>query len=133
MNSPICVDASFVLKLYLPEDDSDKAQQLWSTWLTQDADNVHRKTISAEKGHLAIDAFVSQKIRLLHPPTLVERAWSLAAQFQRPTTYDVYYVALAEILGCEFWTADRRLYNVVNQVLPWVKFLADFRIIDNHQ
>jgi predicted nucleic acid-binding protein len=145
MNSPICVDASFVLKLFLPENDSDKAHWLWSTWLGEDAEivapyhlayetvsvlrnNVHSQTISAEKGELAFEAFLSQMIRLLHPPNIVERAWSLAAQFQRPTAYDAYYVALADLLGCELWTADRRLFNAVQHALPWVKYLADFHV-----
>jgi len=51
----------------------------------------------------------------------------LATHFNRPTAYDAHYLALAEMLGCEFWTADRRLYNAVKEELPWVKWLSDFR------
>jgi predicted nucleic acid-binding protein len=34
------------------------------------------------------------------------RAWELRANV---TPYDATYVALAEVLGCELWTADQRL------------------------
>jgi hypothetical protein len=33
--------------------------------------------------------------------------------------YDSFYLGLAERLGCELWTADRRLRNAVD--LPWVR------------
>jgi predicted nucleic acid-binding protein len=36
----------------------------------------------------------------------MRRAWELRANV---TPYDAAYVALAEILGCELWTADQRL------------------------
>jgi predicted nucleic acid-binding protein len=36
----------------------------------------------------------------------MRRAWELRANV---TPYDATYVALAEILGCELWTADQRL------------------------
>jgi predicted nucleic acid-binding protein len=36
----------------------------------------------------------------------LRRVWELRANV---TAYDAVYVALAEALGCELWTADRRL------------------------
>jgi predicted nucleic acid-binding protein len=36
----------------------------------------------------------------------MQRAWELRANV---TPYDATYVALAEVLGCELWTADQRL------------------------
>ncbi len=41
-------------------------------------------------------------------------------------SYDAHYLALAEHLGCEFWTADKRLHNAVHEKLPWVRGLGDF-------
>jgi predicted nucleic acid-binding protein len=51
----------------------------------------------------------------------------LAKKFDRPAAYDSHYLALAEMLGCELWTGDRRLYNAVKDELPWVKWLGDYR------
>jgi predicted nucleic acid-binding protein len=39
----------------------------------------------------------------------MRRAWELRANV---TPYDATYVALAETLGCELWTADQRLAKV---------------------
>jgi predicted nucleic acid-binding protein len=38
----------------------------------------------------------------------MRRAWELRANV---TAYDAAYVALAEILNCELWTADQKLAN----------------------
>jgi predicted nucleic acid-binding protein len=49
-----------------------------------------------------------EDIELDRYPTLrfMRRAWELRANV---TPYDTTYVALAEVLGCELWTADHRL------------------------
>ncbi|MBC8099768.1 MAG: type II toxin-antitoxin system VapC family toxin [Armatimonadetes bacterium] len=44
---------------------------------------------------------------------LYRRAYELAEQLSLPTAYDAQYLAVAEHLGCDFWTADERLYNAV--------------------
>ncbi len=36
------------------------------------------------------------------------------------------YAALAELHGCEFWTADKVFYEAVKAVLPFVKYLPDY-------
>jgi predicted nucleic acid-binding protein len=84
---------------------------------------IHRAEVTAEVGQLAFEALLAQNIELIHPMGLVERAWEMAEQFNRPTVYDAYYLALGEELGCELWTADRRLHRAVHDVLPWVKLL----------
>ncbi len=66
-------------------------------------------------------------VRLLYPDGLHKRAWELAKQFNRPQTYDSHYLALAEIIGLEFWTGDERLYNTVKHRLSWVKWLGDYQ------
>jgi predicted nucleic acid-binding protein len=52
----------------------------------------------------------------------VQAAYAWTVQLNRAAAYDSFYLALAESLGCELWTADRRLYNTVN--LPWVRLAA---------
>ena len=51
---------------------------------------------------------------------------TFALQFNR-TFYDSTYLALAEHLGCEFWTADGRFYNAVKDSLSFVKWLAHYQ------
>jgi len=139
-----CVDASVALKLVLDEPDSDLADALWLHWREQGVQiiapyhfsyettsvmrgRVYRGLFTPAQGKRALDILSTQNIQLLHPPQLVERAWALAEQFNRPTVYDAFYLALSEFAGCEFWTADRRLYSVVTHTLPWIKWLGDFR------
>jgi hypothetical protein len=33
---------------------------------------------------------------------------------------------LAELRGCEFWTADKVFYDTVKAVLPFVRYLPDY-------
>ncbi len=56
-------------------------------------------------------------------PACRERAWEIAKQFNFATVYDAVYLALAEFRGCEFWTADQKLYERVKAQLPYVRCL----------
>jgi predicted nucleic acid-binding protein len=38
--------------------------------------------------------------------------------------YDVHYLALAELLGCELWTADEKFFNSVKKKKPQVRLLS---------
>jgi len=140
MSSQVCVDASFVIKLVVDEENSAKARAVWTKWLDANymimapchlafetisvlRQLVHRGVLSAAAGQTSLTAFLAQEIHLLHPQEMHERAWQLAIRFNRPTVYDTYYVALGELYGCELWTADKRLYKAVQPDLSWVKLL----------
>jgi predicted nucleic acid-binding protein len=49
------------------------------------------------------------------------RAVELAALHNLPAAYDAHYLALAERLGIECWTADEKLCNSVRHQLLWVR------------
>jgi predicted nucleic acid-binding protein len=53
------------------------------------------------------------------------RALEFATRFNRPKAYDAQYLALADLLECELWTADRRLVNAVGGKLPWVRWIGE--------
>ena len=141
MNSWVCVDANIVLKLVLQEADSDKAYCLWNTWLDQRyrpvapylfpielasvlRKHVYRGVISAAYGRDALDSALAFNVTLLTFSSLSQCAWQLAEKLNRPTAYDAHYLALAELLHCDFWTADRRLYNAA-ATLSWVHSLDE--------
>ena len=138
MKSQVCVDASLALKLVIAEEDSPLAHALWDTWVEEGVEivsppllafegisvirsKVHRGLVPPDEGELMFKAFRAQRVKLLYPEGLHERAWEMANRFHRPQAYDSHYLALAEMLGCELWTADERLYNAVKEELPWVK------------
>ena len=64
-------------------------------------------------------------VRLLHPPTISLRAFDLAAHFNRPAAYDAHYLALAEMMESEFWTADESLYHAVQETFPNIRWLGN--------
>ena len=144
MSSQVCVDANLALKLVLAEEDSPQAQHLWDTWVDADVEIVappllafegtavicHKMycgLVPPEEAELMFKAFHLLGVRFLYPDGLHERAWELAKQFNRPPAYDSHYLALAEILGLELWTADGRMYNAVKHELSWVKYLGGYQ------
>jgi predicted nucleic acid-binding protein len=56
---------------------------------------------------------------------------SFATRFNRPAAYDAHYLALAEMMNCEFWTADERLFNAVRDKLSWVRWLGQLEREDD--
>jgi predicted nucleic acid-binding protein len=69
---------------------------------------------------LALKAALALPIRLYNESEVHQRAVRLAERFCLPAAYDAHYLALAERLGGEFWTADGRLFQSVHPALPWV-------------
>ena len=85
---------------------------------------VFRREISREAGEAALAAFRAQDDSLLHPEGIEEKAWDLAKQWNRPTCYDPTYLALAEFLNCEMWTADRRFVASLRKKVPRVRLIS---------
>lgn len=74
----------------------------------------------------ALAAFYAVKVRNVTHPDLVWRAREIAREFDQERIYDAVYAALAELRGCEFWTADRVFYEAVMHDLAFVRFLPDY-------
>jgi predicted nucleic acid-binding protein len=144
MNSPVCVDASFVVKLLTPEANSDRANGLWTGWLEGKGrivapvllafevpsalrKKVQRGLLSAEHGHEAVETFVAlaKNIELISPEALHGRAWELAAKNNQPNLYDSYYMALAETLACRLWSADDHLRRAMPSLAGVIASLSD--------
>lgn len=141
MRSQVCVDASLVVALFVPERLSMAALALWEKWVLEDFHTVapqllryevtsalYRKSslglISREDHHAALQHFLTLDIEWIDPPALPIRATELAEQFQRPNTYNAHYLALAEHLECEFWTGDERLFNATHDKLAHIHWIG---------
>jgi len=83
-----------------------------------------RATIAAVDASLS--AFYAVGVRIVTHPDIVRRAREIARQFNQERIYDSLYAALAELRGCEFWTADKVFYEAVKSVLSFVKYLPDY-------
>jgi len=84
---------------------------------------IHGRLSPAEVATL-LDVALRLDIVLYGDADLHRRALRLAEALSLPTVYDAHYLALAERLGAEFWTADQRLVQAVRDALPWVNLLA---------
>ena len=144
MNSTICVDAGFVLRLVIPATHSEQAERLWSSWLAGGTQivapallpfdvgssirrQVQRGRVTEPLGAAAADAFLAlaADILLVLPLALQPRAWELADRHHLLSLYDAYYVALVESLDCPLWCADDRLRRAMPDHAARIKSLRD--------
>lgn len=83
-----------------------------------------RTTIAAVDASLA--AFYAVRVRIVTHPDVVRRAREVARQSRQERIYDSIYAALAELRGCDFWTADGAFYDAVKSALSFVRYLPDY-------
>jgi len=87
---------------------------------------LHYGHVTIMAADASLRAFYTVGVRIVTHPNLVRRAREMARQFGQERIYDSLYAALAELYGCEFWTADKVFYEAVKAVLPFVKYLPDY-------
>ncbi len=137
----VVVDASLALKWGLPEDDTEDAIALRDHWrdtgeyvvappiFRSEVTNAVRQNL--RRGHLIrpdaaqVLGFLVSVVAISEPEGLYDRALALAGELGLGSTYDALYLALAELEGCEMWTADRRLARAVQPRSPRVRWLGD--------
>ena len=84
-----------------------------------------------QKADEALEFIQSVGISFVVVSEMVVYARKLARQFKKNAIYDSLNVALAERRGCDFWTADKALYNSVRKELAYVKLLGDFQAVSD--
>lgn len=143
MTSSVVCDSSLLIATALVESNTSKARALVQLWEQQNLQltapslfhyeivaalrkNVYRGTLVPEEAIIVRDKLLSVPVQLMMDMPILKRAYELATQFNRPTAYDSQYLAVAERLDCDFWTADEKLFNAVRQQLNWVKWVGDF-------
>lgn len=138
-NSLVCVDASFCVRLVTSLDDRTP-RSILETWLDQRRQMVaptvlYYEVTNAlyqykrvgqmdEEGVLkALNVVMALPVQLHGGQELHRNALRLASKHGLKATYDAHYLALAEQLGADFWTADGRLARAVQSSLPWIHLL----------
>jgi predicted nucleic acid-binding protein len=140
-SSRICVDANCVVRLLTDPADLP-IHGLWQRWRAEGRLYVASRLLLYEVTN-ALYRYQQQGTRLastirealvmalelqisLHDDlALHQQAIDMAARFSLPAAYDAHYLALAESLGIQFWTTDRRLANTVQPHLPWVHLVGE--------
>ena len=126
------------------EEDSDKARALSRGWLDSGAEIIaphlmlaeianalHRKVadglLTLESATQTWEDLNRVEIEFYNPPNIHAGAMRLAGQLGQGAVYDSVYLALAERLDCELWTADRRFYRAAGGAFPdRVRWLSEF-------
>ena len=143
MNSLVVVDASLALKWLVQEEHSDKADALGRLWASQGtrrmaaylmavevANALHRRVVRGEMsvhdGIRLSQRLLSSGFELHETPNLHGRALEVAGQLNQGAIYDAHYLALAETLDCEMWTADEKFYRAASPVFDSVHWIGEF-------
>ena len=139
----VVVDANIAVKWLVREHDSDTATALAYEWrrdsvrvtapytlLGETANTLHqqvrRDRLAVNAATVLLQRLRSTGIEFHHDFALYPRAMELANQLNQGAVYDSIYLALAESLDCEFWTADSKFYQAAHGVRKNVRLLSDF-------
>jgi len=141
--SKVCVDASLALMWFLTAQQNEKADALRRQWKEKDVqmvgpamfyaevtsvlrEHVFWGKILPEEGEEALSICLDIPVRTVDNPEVYRRAWELARRFNLPRTYDMQYLAVAELEDCEFWTADRKLANSLRNKVKRIRWVGDY-------
>lgn len=139
-NSWTCIDAGCVVRLFTEPDD-ERYPALWRRWREEGQRVVAPRLLRYEvtnalyrsrgQGPLrdeslagALAGAFALPIQLREDDDLHSLAVGFAVRFSLPAAYDAHYLALADRLGADFWTTDRKLANAVGAALPWVHLVG---------
>lgn len=142
MSDDICIDANIVVKWYTYEDLKEEAIALldesdrlgiqliapdfiYAETASTIRKNVYRGLLSAENGAIAIGLLKRLEIKRYDVRDLYDDAWRIAERFNLGGLYDAFYLALAELRGCDFWTADQKLLNSTTG-LSYARSIKDY-------
>ena len=145
MSSEVVIDASLAIKWVVKEVHSTEAMALLRTWEQRQVSRVVPSWFACEvanglykrvlrsglllgRAQANLEGILNEVVVRDFEPALSKRALELALRFKRPASYDAHYLALAEHLGREFWTADAKLWNATHtahDTLAWVRWIEE--------
>jgi predicted nucleic acid-binding protein len=136
--NPLVVDASVVVKWFLPEENSDKALRIRDGFIREEYWLLAPDLMLSEFGSVLwkkrgiidestaldiISDLLDLGIPLVSADTIIARAYGFAGQYNC-TVYDAMYLAVAEGRNCGMVTADERPCHAVAEHLPFVHSLG---------
>ena len=144
MNGSVVVDASLAFKWLVEEEYSGEAVALSMTWASQGirtaaphfmpvevTNALHRRVVRNELsvGEAAelIGTLMASGIQLHSSVNVYARALELASDLRQRAVYDAHYLALADALDCEMWTADEKFFKAASAVAGNVRWIGEFR------
>jgi predicted nucleic acid-binding protein len=88
---------------------------------------LYARVLTPEEAREAIDHLFALDVQTLPMDIhLCRSALEWAGRVRQGKAYDSFYLALAERMGVEFWTADRRLANAARQAgVNWAHWIGE--------
>ncbi len=85
---------------------------------------VYQQRLTPEQGRSMLAQLLLYPVEFYEDDGLLKEAYDLAVRFNHPRAYDTQYMALAEQLDFEFWTADERLVNSTQGQFNRIRWLG---------
>jgi predicted nucleic acid-binding protein len=140
----IIVDASVATKWLFSEHHTDRALNLLATALSTKEriaappllwiemanilrQRVRQAGVTLDQALELFDRLQDMPVTRHAPSNLSRQALILADRYRLPAAYDAHYIAVAEMLGADFWTDDQRLLRDLAGRLAFVRWIGDFR------
>jgi predicted nucleic acid-binding protein len=143
MTSKIAViDASIAIKAILPNplqghcralvqtfaDVQPVAPALWVYETTSAISKaVHFEQLTENEGRRALEQVDALGVQLFVSDLEQNRiAFGWTLELRRGSAYDSFYLVLAQALDCDFWTADKKLFNALtDSQLNWLHWIEE--------
>lgn len=142
MNGKVCIDASLALTWLLPAEQNEAANALRREWDKEGMElittplfhaevtsvlreQVYFRRLLPEEGEEAFSIYLDIGVRSIDDPEVQKKAWELAKKFNLPRTYDMQYLAVAELENCELWTSDKRLANSLQGRVKRIRWVGE--------
>jgi len=143
MNDKVCIDASLALTWLLSVEQNEIANALRRKWDAAGVEiivpplfhaevtsilreQVYFKRLPPEEGEEAFSTYLEMGVKSVDNPEIQKKAWSFARRFNLPRTYDMQYLAVAELKDCELWTNDKRLINSLQGRVSRIKWVGEY-------
>ena len=138
----VVVDASLAVKWLVPEDDSDLALRLATSWAAAGIrrvahrwfpvevasalyKRVQRRELTPSGAAALVDDLSDYEVILYDRTPVHYRAFRIATELQQRWIYDSFYLALGIELDCPFWTADQNFYNAAVPTYPRIHYIRE--------
>lgn len=139
-NSRVAIDASFLLKILLPEDKSERAEELWKGWIEDSIkviaptlivfevssvlrNKIYRGILENGDARELINQIKSLDMTLVYTEELLDSALEIGSILNAPSLYDSFYIALSKFLDIPLWTSDIKLYNSAKEKFPFINVI----------
>jgi predicted nucleic acid-binding protein len=137
----VVVDSSFVIRV-LNRPSASKYGSIWRRWEADDT-AVYAPTLLAyevtnafwqyeNSGQLSPDAVMDSidrlsalQIEYVSIAAMHKLAIEFVRRYRESKAYDSHFLAVADLLACDLWTSDKKLYNRVGRALSWVRLVDD--------